>query len=279
MSGGSLARLVQRAQGQLPVAEPLLQPRFAPFGPSPGATGHLEMEAGWSDPVTDAAPVVRRDDLSPARQTQRVRSSSAIPVVPRDDLPLEHLTQRVRSSSAMPRTQHVPDAPFSTPAEPGLVAIRPATMPLPVPVAPAMPFAHQAADDTAPVGEQAVQYPCGPADAAKANTWSRAPERVASAPASPQRLPDAQTTASSIRLHPEAERLQPTSHRPAPIPGVPRASAPVANAAVSAPRPPHVHISIGRVEVHAVPARAAAARSAPVRRPQLSLADYLAQRK
>jgi hypothetical protein len=257
---GSLARLVQRAQGQLPVAEPLLQPRFAPFGPLPRATGHLEMEAGSSDSVRDAAPVVRQDDLSPARRTHPVRSSSA-----------------------MPRTQHVPDAPFSTPAEPGLVAIRPATMSLPVPVAPAMPFAHQAADDTAPVGEQAVQPPRGAADAAKADTWSRAPERVASAPASPQRLPDAQTTASSIRLAPDAhlmaERLQPTSHRPAPIPGVPRASAPVANADVSAARPPHVHISIGRVEVHAVPARAAAPRSAPVRRPQLSLADYLTHPK
>jgi hypothetical protein len=45
------------------------------------------------------------------------------------------------------------------------------------------------------------------------------------------------------------------------------------------PRPPDVRITIGRVEVHAAPGRAVPARPAASRRPPLSLADYLAQRK
>lgn len=44
-------------------------------------------------------------------------------------------------------------------------------------------------------------------------------------------------------------------------------------------RPPDVHISIGRVEVHAAPARPAPGHPAAPRRPQQSLADYLARRK
>ena len=140
-----------------------------------------------------------------------------------------------------------------------------------------MAFAYRGAENT-PADERAVQSPPGPAVAAEPATSSGASDRLANAAASPQGPPDAPTTVSSFRLAAEAwleaERLRPT-----PVEGVSRGMASVATGDVLAPRPPDVHISIGRVEVHAVQARAAVARSTPVRRPQLSLADYLAQRK
>jgi hypothetical protein len=56
------------------------------------------------------------------------------------------------------------------------------------------------------------------------------------------------------------------------------AANPVAEARPAA-RPHDVRITIGRVEVHVAPGRAAPVRPATSRRSPLSLADYLARRK
>jgi hypothetical protein len=73
----------------------------------------------------------------------------------------------------------------------------------------------------------------------------------------------------------------PLPHREPPVASPPPSFTPPAIArAPAATRAPDIHISIGRLEVVATPARTTTpVRTAPVRRPSLSLADYLAQRK
>jgi hypothetical protein len=75
-----------------------------------------------------------------------------------------------------------------------------------------------------------------------------------------------------------SERLWIQGARPSALAALPVASQPAIPGRQTQVAAPDVQISIGVVEVHAVPRGPAPKRLTPARRPQLSLADYLAQR-
>jgi hypothetical protein len=110
-----------------------------------------------------------------------------------------------------------------------------------------------------------------------------APPAVPPETVEPSRATLADTLRPSSAPAPEALIPLPMQRQIRP-PAVPSASPSAARIAVPAQaleprRLPDVHISIGRLEVHASPARAAPARATPARAPRVTLADYLAQRK
>ena len=314
---GSLARLVLRAQGQLPVAEPLLPSRFEPPGPAPVTTDPLATEAGWSEPPGEPSPAprahgtpfaarTREPEMPPAPEAQRaVASKDATRAEWREPVAAPAPTPPTRGMRPASRVGHIPRSSTGAEAPPtaeaqrapasqdameaeaewpvsmsslsrGDMAPRPVHTPL---LPPATPFAIQALAAGSPEWAQALPsaVPAHPVTAAARLAQAEKPELTA--------------RISTSRLRPtapgetfEAESLQPVAAAfaapPTEIPRSARTPPPYgAGLPPPAARVPDVQISIGRVEVHAAPARAAPVRAAPARRPPLSLADYLAQRK
>jgi hypothetical protein len=237
MSGG-LTRLVLRAQGQLPVAQPLLPSRFAPAATA--APIESDTAASWGE--------THEDSQSPSKDFVPVRAAPP-PIV----------SQPSASSSAS-RNDPVPIT-TSSPV-PFLAA------PPPSPVA--APQASSPPDITAP----------------RATPTPRAPS-LSLGPTTPTAVPPArsESPAATVTSTPLPHREPPpTAPRFAPTPPVasppPPFTPPAIARAPAATHAPDIHISIGRLEVVAAPARTTTpVRAAPARRPSLSLADYLAQRK
>jgi hypothetical protein len=243
---GSLTRLVLRARGQLPVAEPVLSSRFALAGPSP-TPPELETETGWSEPIEPApASFVPPPRSMPASQA----STSAA-------------TEPVDPSSLQPRTEAAPPAVRS----PRFIVERPARI---------SPERVQPLPLAVPTGRAATAAP---------RVLPGAMELMAPTAHSLPKAFDALGEAPSVQPAPyrAASAASPFAPTATKMPGATRATAtatPAHLAGQTVPaRIPDVQISIGRLEVHGAPTRAAPVRAAPVRRPQLSLADYLARRK
>lgn len=239
---GSLARLVLRAQGRLPVAEPLLPSRYA-TGPQPGFSEEVGIEPA---PRPSSSP---REPAIPVRST--VPSSA-----PRSEGPSPTPANGIRpessagGSSPPPLAETRTTAPIAMPRT--MVAEHPTVeprSPRQVPAAPelgrAASLAPQHSPDTQPV-------PTAPAKAIE--PMPRNPDRRPSPGVSPFLAREAGLAA--------ARSARPETSRPE-----------------TQALAPDVHISIGRVEVHAAPARPAPVRAAAARQSGLSLADYLARRR
>ncbi len=249
---GSLDRLVLRAQGRLPVAEPLLPSRYAT-----GSPAGLAEEIG-AEPVAQSVASHREP---PAPTIPPTLSRTPAPT------PTPMSVPRVEPRPPPIGAQHEVAAEASSPSP---TVAGPATISLASPVSIA---AERSSDE--PPGRPARPPPTAaePARAPPPEPLSRpnappppAPQTARAEPAPPD--PDRRPSPGVSPFLARAARLAAT-----------RAGAIEAHRAAPLAPPPDVHISIGRLEVHAAPARQAPARAAPARQPALSLADYLAHRK
>jgi len=261
----SLTRLVLRAQGQLPTAEPLLPSRHEPAGirgvPDWEAPGTFEPEAPASPATGWQAPRIR----PPAPQQEyrpRVGSAAALvdPLVEEVPGEAEPAQQRIEPGRPAPRTAVAAD---QTPGSPE-VAAQGISSPNGSPEVVAVSLRHSAAAlPAAPISDRFADH------SAVVPSLSE-PAGVASdmTPSAPRPAPGN-----------GPERLWPPD-APARLPAVGRAAVPadfpVRQMQAAAP---DVQISIGVVEVHAAARRQAPVRPAPARPRQVSLADYLAQRR
>ena len=259
MSGG-LLRTVLRAQGRLPVAQPLLPSRFAP--PAAAPAGPLE---AWHevapDPMSpaDAAPPsaftrpsaeeTEPTATAPASMTESAGAPLAVRASPAPrDIAVAKESLRDTSPAARPPGPAVLAAESYEARSARAAAPHPRRLPTPT---------------AAPLSSELVFQQTAPLQ----------PATDASDPLTPAQ----EARRAAERRLPTLDR-QPTALRPATAEtAATRATQPVA--AATSVRMPDVHISIGRMEVHAAPARATPPRPDPARRPQQSLADYLAQRK
>ncbi len=247
----SLIRLVLRAQGRLPVAEPLLPSRYA-AAPLSGLS-----EVTGVEPITD--PVTRDRDRSPIRPPippDPLFPASSGPPTPSAAPPLAR--RDGRSEGDAPVAGGSPVGPIADALPSPLVTVPPQ----PVRVLARMPL------DQAPRPEPSVHAVAPPAPLSPSPTSSEwASPRSKSADPAPANLDRRPSAGVSPFLAREA------------------ALAGARTAAIETPRPetpalaPDVHISIGRVEVHAAPERPAPVRAAAARHTGLSLADYLARRR
>ena len=274
---GFFAALLARADGRLPVLE--RRPR-AVFEPAPGAAaaGRTPRRPGrhgdadedavaqpWPDaPALAPAPLAgTRAAAGPARDASTM---PAAPQVLRWPRPPE------ATLLAPPRTEHVSPAAAAQPPAPARTT--PSGRPAPLPAA-----THAAADTlpdrggaaraaaapaAAPHARPAAAQPTLPhAGATQIDSARTAGARAAAAatPRSAAPPPQRNTTPAVLIAKAHAER------------GARHESAP---AAALAPAP--VQISIGRIEIRAVPASAERPRAAGPAAPRLSLDDYLRAR-
>jgi hypothetical protein len=265
----SLTRLVLRAQGQLAIAEPLLPTRHEPAGiigvPDWQAPATFESEAPASPATGWRAPRIR----APAPQPEyRPRAGSAAALV-------DPLVEEVPGQGE-PAQQRI---------EPGRPASRTAV----------------AADQTPgspEVAAQGISSPNGSPEVVAVSAEVLPRYSAAALPAAPisDRFADHSAVAPSLSEPAGvASDMTPSAPRSAPgiaperlwLPDAPARLPAIGRAAVPADFPvrqmqaaaPDVQISIGVVEVHAAPRRPAPVRAAPARPRQVSLADYLAQRR
>ena len=265
---GSLTRLVLRAQGLLPVAEPLLPSRFASSESFSAAIEEAETETPVSDPAAGPAPAlldadVPARDVPPSAETHHSRPS------PPSSLPMSWEPSAPEIRPAAPASPIRRDQP-SPPSAAAAIEVSDELLATP---APALPLVSRGADAAGAPGE-------APAEMSSAEPSHAAPL-----------VPRARIEAGSRQPVPEPRRAVkahgPATRRPPAVPFAPLATEPlegaratfVAPVAAASARAPDVQISIGRGEVHAAPSRAAPVRAAPARRLPLSLADYLARRK
>jgi hypothetical protein len=261
---GTLARLVLLAQGQLPTAQPLLPSRFVPAGPAPAATHPLATEAVWGEPAAEPASAppegetpLAPEKLAPSRAQRTPASQDAKETGAESMAPLSSLS-RTDPERLTPRAPPLsPAAPLSIEAS---AAVSPERARAPPPTVPTHAIAA-----TAPL--------------ARAEKPELTDRMTASRRRS--RAPDAEVEAESLRPALHSPRSGAAEFVPSPleIARAARATTPFGAGLPAPAREPDVQISIGRVEVHAAPTRAAAVPVAPARRPPLSLADYLARRK
>jgi hypothetical protein len=283
---GSLARLVLLAQGQLPVAEPLLPSRFAPAGPAPAATDPLATEAVWSEPAAEPATAPPEGERLPDPETpapsrpQRAPASQDATETGAESI--ASLWSLSRTGPALPpRAPPLPPAaPLNIEASAGVSPERAQARPPTVPAHPmvaAAPLAQAEKPELTARIAASLHRPRAP------DAQAEKPELTARNAASLRRprAPDVQAEAESLRPAPHSLRLGPAAFVPSPIEitHAARATTPFGAGLPAMARAPDVQISIGRVEVHARPALAAAVPVALARRPPLSLADYLARRK
>jgi len=238
---GSLARLVQRAQGRLPVAEPLLPSRYAAAG-SPA--GPLE-EIG-AEPVLQSSP----GPPEPATSTSTRAPEPTVPTEPSHPRPAPIGARDTDAEASGP-------SPVAKQAAPNAV------------VGPrSAPVARSGGEPTEPPSRliSAATEPVRAAQPAPPDVVSVSP-RPAELSAGP--APPNQDRRPSPGVSPFLAREAALAAGRAAI--VQRSTSP-------APAP-DVHISIGRLEVHAAPAARATPSRVPARHPAVSLADYLARRR
>lgn len=245
----SLTRLILRAQGALSRIEPLLPSRYG--APVPGL---MDLDEGL--------PAMQRP---PALPEALDTTAEPLAVV----------------AAPVPRPAAATDDPVEPPNPYAIVAD--------------MPSRPQVVPDTVPSGEQRTRLRT-PAQQPEDDAPAAAPTRIARAATPSPGLRSEPNRPNALAVNVEAGKLAETAVRPtgrtgadqaaqSPPPGRPpiqpmgSAYRPAAEKAMPAPSGrPEVRISIGRVEVHALPPPPRTVRQAPPRRPTVSLADYLARR-
>jgi hypothetical protein len=277
----SLTRLVLRAQGQLPIAEPLLPSRYAPAVmvrmPDWEAPAIVEAEAPALPTTASRTPHLGRPapehQPSTPQENQTLADAATAPVNPLiEGFPGQAEAALQRIEPGRPRAAAFADAVGQTPRSAEVVA---SAVSLPaVSSRTGFPEVVDVSRESA-VGHSAPALP-----AARASDRLADSSEVAPVLSEPARVPS-ELTPSATRPPPgmPPERLwlpnaparQPANGRAAMPPDFPVRQ--------TQPAPPDVQISIGVVEVHAAPPRPAPARPAPARPRQVSLADYLAQRR
>jgi hypothetical protein len=195
---------------------------------------------------------------------------------PAEDSPNESVSTQAQIESLRPEPPHaisvVPSEQSSVTQSPvGHAAVLPTALPQVTPASPeAVPWPSRQplAAAVLPIPEERRSIPPVADPLAEAMVpepqWPPSPDAVLS-PSPP-----------SIALVPE--RLWLDGARPSPLTTLPAASRSAVPGRQMQAAAPDVQISIGVVEVHAVPRKSAPSLVTTARRPQLSLADYLAQR-
>jgi hypothetical protein len=252
----SLARLVLRAQGRLPGIEPLLPSRYAPARPEAPEWTEMTVETGPDGLARQQPePPFREPRLlyrpvPAATEPARPAATAEFAAAEKGLLESPVVTPAARSASPAATAAAGPEQ-SSAPGQG--VALPLATNP-PVPLRPpTMPPAAGARDrsvDALP--EVPVAEPARTRTALPLASLELVASPAVASPAVP-------TTVAG----PPSLAARGTEAEPAPAPRS---------------RGPQVSISIGRVDVYAVPARPAGTRAPPVRGQAASLADYLARR-
>ena len=244
---GSLTRLVLRAQGRLPVAEPLLPSRYATGPQAAGFSEDVGIELAAqpsSSPGEPAIPVARTVPASaPAALRPSIGARSETVAEASESPPLAEARRTAPGTAPRPTIAERPAAASSPPR-------RVLTAPEPAHAAPLEPLRYP---DT-PSRRNSEAAPPGAAPVTAIEPALRIPDRRPSPGVSPFLAREAALAAA------RSARIE-----------TPRSETPASA--------PDVHISIGRVEVHAATARPAPVRVAPARHSGLSLADYLARRR
>lgn len=266
----SLSRLILRAQGRLPIVEPLLRSRYADAVPETAWTEeYLETAALTPSPTAIVVPATRVHIPTPRPNVEyaTARDTAARPLTrdipPTVDTPTATQGQR---HEAVPLSfpQELPQADTAPAFAPAL------TEALGQPGPPQPPSRHQA-PPTEPMRSgtvlQEVTIPASPRPTVAAALQLIGEQR--------RSIPVMERPAAAVRT---LNSLQTRPEHPAPVvvPTIPTRPAPG-----RADDTPNVHISIGRIEVHATPplsVPAAPSRPVPARRPTMSLSDYLADR-
>jgi hypothetical protein len=264
----SLARLVLRARGELPVAVPLIPSRHA----SASSDAPRE-EADWlaADPVRgEPVPAPASNPVAmPASPFQgrgdRDPPARSVPGADRDPPPGEPprrpAIRPTGDQGSIASPPHLPAAPAPQPAAP-----LPGT-------ADARGVVPGTANGPRPTAAPALPPTAAPGRITERRLIDVGASTSAQVEAAPPRSPLPTAAALASRM-----AMQRASRSEAPRGGR-KAASDAMDGLPAATQMPDVRISIGRVEVHAAAARPAPPRAVVTRPSPLSLADYLAQRK
>lgn len=281
----SLTRLILRTQGRLPIAEPLLASRFADVMPD-AARGESvsEVVAPTSSAETASQPSPVEHVLTEPqiqRADPRVLASQLSPV---EHLLTEAQMQRAGApappnilSSSRPAVSEASSLMASA-LQPQMQSALPSNLhgePSPVRGLPSGRIADRVAVDRhdADHQERRITRDVRDADVTEQSAARREHETAPS-------LTEHERLAGPLESQPGPPQANQTRPRADVSQSERAANAPVGIPQVNAAAP-EVHISIGRIEVHASaapPLPAPSPRPTPHRRPTVSLADYLTQR-
>jgi hypothetical protein len=261
----SLGRLILRAQGRLPTVEPLLPSRYAAAQASGVAWAEQTVEV---DPLAPAQPAVA------SRTAPRPSPSSENRLSPPDRIGLPAAASMGGRIKGQTPSMRAATGALEPPAQ-ARISGEPSSPPLAVPPGafPDDPLFAPAVVVSAELRPTAADRPgmSEPERLAPTEIVSGAPTLQPAPPLTPELIPR-RTFALSA-----AERLEPRGTPD--LPSRPARPSPLAPGTGEGLAPPEVKISIGRLEVHAAAApRPLPARQSAVRRPTVSLADYLAKR-
>ena len=263
---GSLSRLVLRAQGRLPTAEPLLPSRYAVSAPSVPVEVSAEAES-------TGTPHVRSERAD--------RFALAIePPAARPEMPVGPWRQRLTERAEGPPRGQESDIASRAPVADGEAAQPEARAHVALETPHRKPTGILGATSPSPATESLRSFAVSPARAPSLEAQPLTPTTARHPEVRPRPRGHARDTLSafvplSVDGSPiaslRADRIRPPSAtRPSPLP-------PISAVHLGTPAAPEVRISIGCVEIHAAPPRPASTRQAPARRPTVSLADYLAK--
>jgi hypothetical protein len=245
----SLTRLLMRAQGAPPTVEPVLPSRYAAPAPEPMLWEPSEPLPAIPEPA--AMPGVF--DVTEERPVAAEVSPPAPKPMPSADEPVEPVVSSAAIASAPSRPGNTPPAE-PLPEQPTQLRLPAQPLRSEAPIVVPVRVAYIDREPEQPEEAFAVEGSAG-------NRAAKAPHAV-EATAPERQLPNSRPRGAS---------------RGAPVSGNARVVAPE-DIMPAGPGRPEVRISIGRVEVHALPPPARPVRMAPPRRPTVSLADYLARR-
>lgn len=243
-----LTRLVQRQSGTLATIQPRTRSMFAPAGDRPDSPmpDLPAIEPATSSGETHQSPEAPRDSITPMRPLSTALDTQRRVAVPVNASPATLLATGLRESEP--------------PGEPPLVN------------SVAVPSVDMAKGPPMPLRNQSVksdEHASGvsPRDGARLpEQRSQAPAGHARAVTPPPRLVESQHTGSTSRGTAPSS-LMATGHQGQ------RGD----DAGAPSSEPP-VHVTIGRIEVTALPEPPVPKRKSPARPPAMSLEDYLARR-
>jgi len=245
-----LARLARRQLGQIKTIEPRVTPLF---GPTDAVLGAASMEIEQTAPYSTTSETARAEELPRIQQPVAPRSNRAGNATPpMDHAPMDHLDYTATPVLTRPLERSMADVP------PASIGRAPETSKPPVTLA--------APSAVASIEVLTVES-AGSAELMAVSTAMNFSDGRMVAP--PPLVMTREIRSSDGRA--AAGKLT------APVDSISAANQSYPASARNSEQP--VHVTIGRIEVTAVTAAPAQRRTATVRKPAMSLDDYLARRQ